>query len=96
MLRTRLLTAAVLLPAVGALIVFAPDWLFTIFIATAASWGLYEVAAMTGALHMVAIPLFAVVGGAPDRDAVSSQCLLTRRGMRANLPRPANDGLGRA
>lgn len=65
MLRTRLLTAAVLLPAVGALIVFAPDWLFTIFIATAASWGLYEVAAMTGALHMVAIPLFAVVGGVP-------------------------------
>jgi phosphatidate cytidylyltransferase len=64
-LRTRLLTAAVLLPAVGALIVFAPDWLFTIFIATAASWGLYEVAAMTGALHMVAIPLFAVVGGVP-------------------------------
>jgi phosphatidate cytidylyltransferase len=64
-LRTRLLTAAVLLPAVGALIVFAPDWLFTIFIATAASWGLYEVAAMTGALHLVAIPLFAVVGGVP-------------------------------
>ena len=65
MLRTRLLTAAVLLPAVGALVVFAPDWFFTIFIATAAIWGLYEVAAMTGALHLVAIPLFAVVGGVP-------------------------------
>ncbi len=65
MLRTRLLTAAVLLPAVGALVVFAPGWFFTIFIATAAIWGLYEVAAMTGALHMVAIPLFAVVGGVP-------------------------------
>jgi len=64
-LRTRLLTAAVLLPAVGALVVFAPGWFFTIFIATAAIWGLYEVAAMTGALHMVAIPLFAVVGGVP-------------------------------
>ena len=65
MLRTRLLTAAVLLPAVGALVVFAPGWFFTIFIAVAAIWGLYEVAAMTGALHMVAIPLFAVVGGVP-------------------------------
>jgi phosphatidate cytidylyltransferase len=64
-LRTRLLTAAVLLPAVGALVVFAPAWFFTIFIAVAAIWGLYEVAAMTGALHMVAIPLFAVVGGVP-------------------------------
>jgi phosphatidate cytidylyltransferase len=64
-LRTRLLTAAVLLPAVGALVVFAPGWFFTIFIATAAIWGLYEVAAMTGALHLVAIPLFAVVGGVP-------------------------------
>ena len=65
MLRTRLLTAAVLLPAVGALVVFAPDWFFTIFIATAGVWGLYEVAAMTGALHLVAIPLFAVVGSVP-------------------------------
>jgi len=50
---------------VGALVVFAPAWFFTIFIAIAAIWGLYEVAAMTGALHMVAIPLFAVVGGVP-------------------------------
>lgn len=65
MLKTRLLTASVLLPAVGALVVFAPGWFFTIFIATAAIWGLYEVATMTGALHMVAIPLFAVVGGVP-------------------------------
>ncbi len=65
MLRTRLLTAAVLLPAVGALVVFSPDWFFTIFVATAAIWGLYEVAAMTGALHLIAIPLFAVVGGVP-------------------------------
>jgi len=64
-LRTRLLTAAVLLPAVGALVLFAPPWFFTIFIAIAGLWGLYEVAAMTGALHWVAIPLFAVVGGVP-------------------------------
>ena len=65
MLRTRLLTASVLLPAVGALVVLAPDWFFTTFVAAAAIWGLYEVAAMTGALHLVAIPLFAVVGGVP-------------------------------
>jgi phosphatidate cytidylyltransferase len=64
-LRTRLLTAAVLLPAVAALVLFAPAWFFTIFNAVAGLWGLYEVAAMTGALHWVAIPLFAVVGGVP-------------------------------
>jgi len=55
----------VLLPAVGALVLFAPPWFFTIFIAVAGLWGLYEVAAMTGALHWVALPLFAVVGGVP-------------------------------
>jgi phosphatidate cytidylyltransferase len=64
-LRTRLLTAAVLLPAVGALVLYAPAWLFTIVNAVAGIWGLYEVAAMTGALHWVAVPLFAVVGGVP-------------------------------
>jgi phosphatidate cytidylyltransferase len=64
-LRTRLLTAAILLPAVGALVLFAPAWIFTIVNAIAGIWGLYEVAAMTGALHWVALPLFAVVGGVP-------------------------------
>ncbi len=44
---------------------FAPPWLFTIVNAIAGLWGLYEVAEMTGALHWVAIPLFAVVGGVP-------------------------------
>jgi phosphatidate cytidylyltransferase len=55
----------VLLPAVGALVFFVPAWFFTIFNAIAGCWGLYEVAAMTGALHWVALPLFAVVGGVP-------------------------------
>jgi phosphatidate cytidylyltransferase len=64
-LRTRLLTAAILLPAVAALVLFAPPWLFTIVNVIAGLWGLYEVAAMTGALHWVALPLFAVVGGVP-------------------------------
>ncbi len=54
-----------LLPAVGALVLFAPAWFFTIFNAVAGCWGLYEIAAMTGALHWVALPLFAVVGGVP-------------------------------
>ena len=44
---------------------FAPAWLFTIVNAIAGIWGLYEVAAMTGALHWVALLLFAVVGGVP-------------------------------
>ncbi len=65
MLRTRLLTAAILLPAVAALVLYAPPWLFTIVNVIAGLWGLYEVAEMTGALHWVAIPLFAVVGGIP-------------------------------
>ena len=65
MLRTRILTAAILLPAVAALVLFAPPWLFTIVNAIAGLWGLYEVAAMTGALHWVALPLFATVGGVP-------------------------------
>jgi phosphatidate cytidylyltransferase len=64
-LKTRLLTAAVLLPAVGALVLLSPPWFFTAFNAFAGCWGLYEVAAMTGALHWVALPLFAVVGGIP-------------------------------
>ncbi len=65
MLRTRILTAAVLLPAVLAAIVFTPNWFFTAFIAALGLFGLYEIAAMTGTLKLVAIPLYAVVGGVP-------------------------------
>jgi len=64
-LRTRILTAAVLLPAVLAAIIFAPNWFFTAFIAALGVFGLYEVAAMTGTLKLVAIPLYAVIGGVP-------------------------------
>jgi phosphatidate cytidylyltransferase len=46
-------------------VLFAPAWFFTTFIAIAGCWGLYEVAAMTGALHWVGLPLVAVVGGVP-------------------------------
>jgi len=62
-LRTRILTAAVLLPAVLAAVVFAPNWFFTLFIAVLGVFGLYEIAAMTGTLKLVALPLYAVVGG---------------------------------
>lgn len=48
-----------------AAIVFAPAWFFTIFIAACGVLGLYEVAAMTGALHLVAFPMLAIVGGVP-------------------------------
>ena len=65
MLRTRILTAAVLLPAVLAAVVFAPNWFFTLFIGVLGVFGLYEIAAMTGTLKLVALPLYAVVGGVP-------------------------------
>lgn len=65
MLRTRILTAAVLLPAVLAAVIFAPNWFFVLFIAVLGVFGLYEIAAMTGTLKLVAIPLYAVVGGVP-------------------------------
>lgn len=65
MLRTRILTAAVLLPAVLAAVVFAPNWFFTLFIATLGVFGLYEIAAMTGTLKLVALALYVVVGGVP-------------------------------
>ena len=65
MLRTRILTAAVLLPAVLAAVVLGSNWFFTLFIAVLGVFGLYEIAAMTGTLRLVALPLYAVVGGVP-------------------------------
>jgi phosphatidate cytidylyltransferase len=64
-LRTRILTAAVLLPAVLAAVLFAPNWFFTLFIGVLGVFGLYEIAAMTGTLKLVALPFYAVVGGVP-------------------------------
>ena len=65
MLRTRILTAAVLLPAVLAAVVFSPNSVFDLFIAVLGVLGLYEIASMTGTLKLVALPLYAVVGGVP-------------------------------
>jgi phosphatidate cytidylyltransferase len=64
-LRTRLWTAAVALPTVLSAVIFAPAWFFTLFIAALGVFALFEIAAMTGTLRLVAIPLFAVVGGVP-------------------------------
>jgi phosphatidate cytidylyltransferase len=55
----------VLLPAVLAAVIFAPNWLFTTIIAMLGVFGLYEIAAMTGTLKLVALPLYAAVGGVP-------------------------------
>ncbi len=46
MLRTRLKTAAILLPALLAIVVFAPPAIFSGFIAIVTWWGLYEIGAM--------------------------------------------------
>jgi phosphatidate cytidylyltransferase len=64
-LKARIVTAAVALPAVLAAVIYFPNWYFTIFIAVLGAWGLYEVAAMTsrGSAAPTAIPIIA--GGAP-------------------------------
>ena len=64
MLRTRLWTAIVALPAVIAMVLLAPAVVFNAFIATLAAWGLYEIGAMThvGAIEAIAL---AFSGGLP-------------------------------
>jgi phosphatidate cytidylyltransferase len=48
-LRTRLKTAAILLPTVIAIVLFAPPAAFTLFIAIVTAWGLHESGAMVKA-----------------------------------------------
>jgi phosphatidate cytidylyltransferase len=64
-LRTRVLTATVALPAVLAVVIFSPDWFFSLFIGVLGAWGLYEVAEMTAARGIVAAMGLAIVGGFP-------------------------------
>jgi phosphatidate cytidylyltransferase len=64
-LRTRVFTALVLLPAVLGLIVWAPDQLFTGFIALVTAWGLYEVAFMTRARGTWRLIALIVAGSVP-------------------------------
>jgi phosphatidate cytidylyltransferase len=58
-LRTRLKTAAILLPVVLAIVMFAPPAAFTVFIAIVTAWGLFESGVMlkVTALRWVGIAL---------------------------------------
>jgi phosphatidate cytidylyltransferase len=62
-LRTRLWTAIVVLPATLAIILFASASIFTAFIAILTAWGLYEIIAMTQANALEAL-LVASIGAA--------------------------------
>jgi phosphatidate cytidylyltransferase len=62
-LRTRLWTAIVALPATIAIVLFAPASVFTAFIAILTAWGLYEIVSMTkarGFENLIAV----IIGGA--------------------------------
>lgn len=61
-LRTRILTAAVVLPPLLAFVIFAPPWSFGLLVALCAAWGLYEIAEMTGAGSPALIGLAVLVG----------------------------------
>ncbi|MHB8382410.1 MAG: phosphatidate cytidylyltransferase [Candidatus Binataceae bacterium] len=65
MLTTRLLTAAVALPIVLAIVIFAPAGAFCAFIGVLGLWGLYEVAAMTHSRGPSSIAILAAAGAAP-------------------------------
>ncbi|MGH7781878.1 MAG: phosphatidate cytidylyltransferase, partial [Candidatus Binataceae bacterium] len=65
MLKARLWTAAVALPAVLAIVIFAPGWIFSAFIAVIGLWGLYEVAEMTRSRDVGSFAILAVAGAAP-------------------------------
>lgn len=63
MLRTRVWTALVALPALLAMVLFAPAPWFAAFVGALIAWGLYEVGAMTQARTAGAIGLLLVAGG---------------------------------
>ena len=65
MLRTRLLTSLVALPAVLALVVLPPGWFFTVFIGALGAIGLYEIGLMTGARRAWPILVLIAAGGTP-------------------------------
>jgi len=63
-LRTRLWTAIVVLPATIAVVLFAPAAIFTGFIAILTAWGLYEIVVMTKANALETV-IIAIAGGLP-------------------------------
>ncbi|MGH7812888.1 MAG: phosphatidate cytidylyltransferase [Candidatus Binataceae bacterium] len=69
-LKTRIITAAVALPAVLAILILAPDWFMNLFIAALGCFGLYEIAAMTDTMKPAAIALFLIAGAGPLFDGI--------------------------
>lgn len=64
-LRTRIVTAAVVLPPLVLFIVFAPPWAFSLLIGLCTGWGLYEIAEMAHAGGSGAVAASALAGGMP-------------------------------
>jgi phosphatidate cytidylyltransferase len=64
-LRTRVLTAAVALPPLLALVIYAPAWLFTVVVGLFAAWGIYEVSGMPSVRSPAVMLAVALAGGAP-------------------------------
>lgn len=65
MLRTRLWTAIVALPAVLAVVLFAPARWFSVFIGGLTAWALYEVAAMFEVRDTARMLIVTALGGGP-------------------------------
>jgi phosphatidate cytidylyltransferase len=61
-LRTRVLTALVALPALLAFVLFAPAALFSAFIVLITAWGIYEIGAMTAAGTARAVGALLIAG----------------------------------
>jgi phosphatidate cytidylyltransferase len=64
-LRTRILTAAVVLPPLLAFVIYAPPWVFSLLVGLCTAWGLYEIARMTSAASPGVLLMMAVAGGVP-------------------------------
>lgn len=101
MLQTRLKTAALLLPAVLAIVVLAPAPVFTGFIGTITIWGLYEVGAMlpdatshAGLLGLCGAGSLAmlVISGAPSSWIVTGLVAATGAGMLGLVVRVGSRG----
>jgi phosphatidate cytidylyltransferase len=64
-LRTRLLTAAVALPALLAAIFFLPDWGFTLMIGVLGAWSLFEIYEMARPLAAASVVALLIFGLLP-------------------------------
>jgi phosphatidate cytidylyltransferase len=64
-LRTRVWTALVALPAVLLIVLFAPASLFTAFIGVLTAVGLYEICSVAAAGQPILVAIVALAGGAP-------------------------------